>query len=149
MTNATAGDLFAALLAAHQLADHWLQTGRQATTKMNRDRDGQLACARHVAGQIAAKSAALAALHLTGHRVSWRRAAGALAIDAASHYWADRRHTLEALARATGNGPFWDMGAPRGGHDDNTVLGTGLYALDQAWHITWLYIAAVTAAGGG
>jgi hypothetical protein len=149
MTNATTGDLFAALLAAHQLADHWIQTDRQATMKMNRSREGHLACAGHVAGQAAAKGLALGVLHLTGRRVSWRRACGALAIDAASHYWADRRHTLEALARAAGSGAFWDLGVPRGGHDDNETLGTGWYALDQAWHVTWLYIAALAAAGGG
>lgn len=71
-------------------------------------------------------------------------------MDAASHYWADRRTTLRALAAALGAGKaaFFDIGAPRPGHDDNPTLGTGAYALDQSWHIGWLFVAALVVAAG-
>jgi hypothetical protein len=42
---------------------------------------------------------------------------------------------------------FWRLGAPRPGRDDNPVLGTGAYALDQAWHTGWLFIAALIIGG--
>jgi hypothetical protein len=47
-----------------------------------------------------------------------------------------------------GKGEFWHLGAPRPGHDDNPCLGTGAYALDQSWHIAWLFISALVIAGG-
>jgi hypothetical protein len=81
----------------------------------------------------AAKALALGALHLSGRRVNARRAAVALAVDAVSHHVADRRGPLRALAEATVTGGFYRNG--------------GAPLLDQAWHIAWLYIAALTAAG--
>jgi hypothetical protein len=35
------------------------------------------------------------------------------------------------------------MGIPRPGTDDAAHLGTGAYALDQSWHVGWLFIAAL------
>jgi hypothetical protein len=78
----------------------------------------------------------------------------ALLVDAVSHYWADRRFTLarfvEWLGRTAipGKGDFYRMGSPREGHDDALHLGTGAYALDQSWHIGWLFIAALIACLG-
>jgi hypothetical protein len=149
MTTATTGDLFAALFAAHHLGDYWTQTHHQANTKGQPGTDGRLACAAHVASLTACKAGALATLHATGHRVSLKRAATALALDAASHYVADRRKPLQALARlleaSTGKLTFYRLGTPREGHDDNPTLGTGAAVLDQAWHIAWLWVAAVIA----
>jgi hypothetical protein len=49
-----------------------------------------------------------------------------LVVNGLSHGWADRRHTLQALAIVVGKGEFWKLGQPRGkGHDDNPSLGTG------------------------
>jgi len=132
MTEATAGDIFAALFAAWR---------------------GRRACAAHVAGLTVCKVTALAGLHASGHHVSPSRAALALAADAASHYWADRRdidgpHGLPRLAFAAGKRGFWMLGAPRDGRDDNPVLGTGAHSLDQAWHIGCLLVASLVAAGG-
>jgi hypothetical protein len=152
MAEATAGDIFAALLAAHQVADYWVQTDTQARDKGLPGWRGRLACGRHVASMTACKALALAALHASGSRIPPRRAALVLAADAASHYWADRRNVtvptgLPRLAFAAGHERFWMLGTPREGRDDNPVLGTGGHALDQAFHIFVLWVAALIAAG--
>ncbi|WP_235557895.1 hypothetical protein [Sphaerimonospora mesophila] len=85
---------------------------------------------------------------VTRTRLPLGRTALALTLDAVSHYWADRRYTLAALAARLGSGEFYRLGRPRPGHDDNPTLGTGSYALDQAWHIGWLWVAALIIASG-
>jgi cobalamin biosynthesis protein CobD/CbiB len=150
---ATSGDIFAALLAAHYAGDYWAQTNRQAQDKALPGKRGRQACAAHVASMTACKVTALAALQVSGRKVSWPHAVAALAADAASHYVADPRKPLEALAgqleQRMGKLTFYRLGAPRPGRDDNPVLGTGAHSLDQAWHITWLWCAAVVAASAG
>ena len=69
-----------------------------------------------------------------------------LGIDAVTHWWADRRSTLAWLARVTGKGEFYRLGAPRADHDDNPHIGTGAYALDQSFHHLWLLVAALVIA---
>ncbi len=141
--------LFAALYAAHQAGDHWMQTGRQAAGKAAAGWPGRLACARHVATLTAAKATAVAlAVTVTGLRASVLSVAAALTLDAASHYWADRRVTLRGLADHLGKREFYALGAPRDGHDDAPHLGTGAYALDQSWHVGWLFLAALIASAG-
>ncbi|MEU0516669.1 hypothetical protein [Streptosporangium sp. NPDC006007] len=54
-----------------------------------------------------------------------------------------------ALAERTGKGDFHRLGAPRPGTTDAPHLGTGAYALDQSWHIGWLFVSALIIAGGG
>jgi len=152
-TRATPGDIFAALFAAHNVGDYWVQTARQAAGKGAPGRSGRMACGRHVATMTACKALSLGVLHASGRRISWRRASAALAADAASHYWADRRTTLAALAGrldatvSPGKGEFYRLGAPRPGRDDNPCLGTGAALLDQAFHVAWLWAAAIAAAG--
>src|SRR5690606_16742660 len=142
----------AALYAAHQVGDHWVQTHAQASAKGGRgaqQRAGQAACARHVATLTLTKAVVLGVTaKVTRTRLPLARTALALAIDAASHYWADRRHTLSALADRLGKTSFYRMGQPRPGRDDNPTLGTGSYALDQAWHHAWLWVAALVIASG-
>jgi len=124
---------FVALFAAHQVGDHWLQTPTQALTKGSAGWAARTACVRHVAVLLAVKSAALlAAFAVAGLPVRPAWWAAGLGLDAVSHYWADRCSTLRALAAAFGPGKaaFFDLGAPRPGHDDNPSLGTGAYALD-------------------
>ncbi|KAB2351608.1 transcriptional regulator [Actinomadura rudentiformis] len=136
--------VFIALYAAHEVGDQWVQTHHQACGKGRPGWSGALLCAAHVATLTATKAAALALvagvlqLPLTG----WAVVAG-LAVDAASHYWADRRVTLAALARAVGKAEYYALGAPRAGHDDNVCAGTGSFHLDQAWHKGWLLVAAL------
>ncbi|MEV0307845.1 transcriptional regulator [Nonomuraea fuscirosea] len=141
-----------ALYVAHEIGDHWVQTNHQAKTKGGRgeqQRAGQLACARHVAGVTAAKVAVLAITCKTlGLKLRPGRTAAALALDAATHYWADRRFTLEDLADALGKSDYFNLGLPRPGHDDNHTLGSGRFALDQSFHRTMLWAAALIIAGG-
>jgi Protein of unknown function (DUF3307) len=150
VTAATFAAVFAALYAAHQVGDHWVQTGRQAACKGSRDAAGRAACAGHVATLTLTKllfiATAALVLDLPWHPV-WL--AAGLCVDAASHYWADRRFTLAGLCARLGKTGFYQLGAPRPGRDDNPSLGTGAYALDQSWHIGWLFVAALIVAGGG
>lgn len=144
------GSVFAALFAAHQVADHHVQSDRDAQLKGKPGREGQLACARHVATYTATAVVALAAAHLaTGSKPRYGRLAAGLAVSGVSHYVIDRRVLLKRLAVATGKGRFYALGAPRGGHyDDNPCLGTGAYALDQSAHVGFLLVAALIIAGG-
>jgi hypothetical protein len=66
-----------------------------------------------------------------------------LAVNAVSHYWADRRSTLAGLARVAGKGGFYGLG-------DGGVApaGTGAYAMDQAWHVGWLVVSVLVMCGG-
>lgn len=138
---------FAALLVGHYIGDFWLQTRRQAVDKALKGWRGRIACVRHVTTLVISKAVILAiTASVTDLHVSIVAITTALAVDAASHYWADRRTTLKKLAEALGKGDFYSLGAPRQGHDDNSSLGTGAHALDQTWHIAWIWIAALIAA---
>lgn len=143
MTAATFAAVFAALFVAHQVADHWVQTEHQATTKGSPGWPGRFACARRVASYTAT------ALLFLGS-VVWLLDVPATipgvvvgqAVSGATHYWADRRTTLRRLAWACRKTTFCDLGTPRPGHNDNPSLGTGAYALDQSFHYLWLLVAA-------
>jgi hypothetical protein len=155
VTAALFAAVFAALYAGHQVGDHWVQTPGQAAGTGLTGWPGRLACARHVATLTATAAAALAAVALvTGAPVRLLPAVTGLAVNAASHYAADRRRPLLSLAEwlaaavIPGKDEFWHLGAPRPGRDDNPCMGTGAYALDQSWHIGWLFIAALIIAGG-
>jgi hypothetical protein len=149
VSTALFGAVFAALFAGHELADHWFQTNRQATAKGIPGWPGRLACACHTATLTATLTLALmATAAATGAAMSIPWTACALAVNGASHYWADRRTTLAGLADRIGKGVLYRIGSPRPGRDDNPSLGTGAYALDQSWHIAWLFITALIIAGG-
>ncbi len=147
MDSATFAAVFVALYAAHQVADHWVQTEPQACTKGHAGWAGRLACAAHVASYTAVGLAALlaAAWSLDLHLDVGKLAAG-LTVSAVTHYIADRRTPLRRLAQLVGHAGFFQLGAPRAGRDDNTCLGTGAYAMDQSWHVAWLFVAALVIA---
>ncbi|MBQ1071637.1 DUF3307 domain-containing protein [Micromonospora sp. C31] len=136
--------VFVALYVAHQVADHWVQTQHQADCKGQPSWTGRIACAAHVATYTVTAGLALVFLIAgTGLRLDpWGVAVG-LAISAVTHYIADRRTPLRRIAAALGSADFYTLGAPRPGRDDNPSLVTGAYALDQSWHIGWLFIAAL------
>jgi hypothetical protein len=148
LSAATFGAVFAALFVAHQVADHWVQTNRQAAMKGQPGWAGRLACASHVATYTLTALVALQAVVsvLDLRLAAWRVAAG-LAVSAVTHYIADRRAPLlrlaEAMQSTTGKADFYRLGTPRPGRDDNPTLGTGAYALDQSWHVGWLFVAAL------
>lgn len=141
---ATFAAVFAALYVAHQVGDHWVQSQHQADHKGLPGWPGRLACAAHVAGYTFTALVALVFLIAgTGLRLDpWAVSVG-LTVSAVSHYIADRRGPLKRIANALGSARFYALGAPRPGHDDKPCLGTGAYALDQSWHIGFLFVSAL------
>ncbi|MFD9861265.1 transcriptional regulator [Streptomyces alboflavus] len=136
--------VFVALYVAHSVGDHWVQTSHQSALKGCPGWVGRLADARHVATLTLTKLAVLVLVAvLLDLRLSVLGIVVGLGIDAASHWWADRRSTLAWLAAVTGKGEFYRLGAPRPGRADNPHIGTGAYALDQSFHHLWLLVAAL------
>lgn len=138
--------VFIALYVGHQLGDHWIQTECQAFRKGERNARGRAACIGHVVTLQATKLMALAVLVLAvGLRFNgWALATGLL-VDGVSHYWADRRFTLEAFAGRVGKGGFYTQGTDlvNGDGEVSPHTGTGKYLLDQTWHLGWLFVSAV------
>ena len=121
--------LLLALLAAHHVGDHWLQTHRQAQAKGARDRAGALACLAHVASYTACTVVFGAlAWWLLDLPISPVGFAAGQVLSALTHYWTDRRFTLAWLARLVDKGEYYANG--------------GAYALDQSFHWLWLTVAA-------
>ncbi|MEU0067222.1 transcriptional regulator [Streptomyces albidoflavus] len=150
-TAATFAATFAALYIGHTVGDHWVQTDHQADTKSWAGRTGRLSCARHVLTLTLTKVVLLVPIVLVlGLPVGALGLTLGLGLDAASHYWADRRTTLRRLAYRLGRDEMYILGTPE--HPAHPVadegdwaptLGTGAYAMDQSWHILWLGIAAL------
>jgi hypothetical protein len=127
---------FAALYVGHMIGDHWIQSPGQADVKGEPGWSGRLACAWHVATLTAMVTATLMlTVMATGIHLGLAATTSGLMINALTHYWADRRVTLARLAEKAGKGSFYQLGSPRWGRGDNPNLGTGAYALDQAWHV--------------
>jgi hypothetical protein len=137
----TFSSAFVTLYTAHSFGDHWVQTHRQACGKGGPGLRGRAFCAQHVVSLTITKLVALLALDLvTGLDIHPAYLAAALAVDGVSHYWADRRTTLQALAERLGKADFYKLG--------NGHLGSGAYALDQSFHLLFLFIAALIMTGG-
>ncbi|WP_447009749.1 DUF3307 domain-containing protein [Saccharothrix hoggarensis] len=136
-----------ALLVAHNVADHWVQSDAQAAHKNLRSRAGRVACLRHVVSYTLVTAGTVAVLWwLLDLPITPAGFVVGQLVSAVTHYWADRRHTLARLATLTGHRGFYALGAPRPDHDDNPSLGTGAYALDQSWHWLWLGVASLLTA---
>jgi len=140
------GGVYAALHAGHTVGDYWVQTNHQAQVKGKPGRDGQAACAAHVAALTATQAVFLGlACAATGERLNARRVAAGLAVNAVSHYSIDRRDhgVMPILCR-------W---LRRYGKEDFAAAGSGLATgaahLDQAWHIGWCAVSAAIIAGQG
>ncbi len=128
----TVAAVFVALYAAHQVADHWVQTQHQADHKGDAGLLGAVACTAHVTTYTLTAFAALGALWaVTGLHLDFGWTYAGLTLSAVTHYIADRRAPLRRMADALGKSPAW---LERGG---------GLYALGQSWHIGWLFVAAL------
>lgn len=144
---ATFAAVFAALYAAHQVADHWIQSQEQADCKGKPGWAGRLACAAHVATYTLTGAVFLVLMFaVTGLRVDALPFALGLTVSAVTHYIADRRTPLRKLAVLFAADRFHTLGTPRPGRDDNPSLGTGAYALDQSFHVFFLFIAALVIA---
>jgi hypothetical protein len=159
----------AALEAGHELGDYWVQTDHQAATKGLPGMTGSIACAKHVLSYTATQAVCVIGAALaTGAKPRWGRVALGLAVSAVTHYAADRREhgLMYPLARAMpGKAKFLELGVPRSGtytianrngplisinteYDDNPSLGTGAWALDQAWHKAFgVFLPAIIMAG--
>lgn len=136
MSAAAFGATFAALYAAHQVADHWVQTQRQAETKGGPGWRSRLACAAHVATYTVVAAGALAAAdRRAGLDLNGRRVVAGLTVSAVSHYVVDRRAPLRRAADALGKSPAW------------LDHGGGMYALDQSAHAGFLFLAALVISG--
>lgn len=151
--------LFIAWWVGHSVGDHWVQTGTQAVEKgfgppgcgnKKLTHRGQLACLRHVLTLTATKLVLTAAVFIAplGLHADLRWLAAGVAVDAVTHYWADRRWTLEELSRWVDKGEFYDQGTDLTdvAGERRPHLGTGKYALDQSWHHLWLFVGALIAA---
>jgi len=124
-----------ALGAAHEVADHWVQTHDQASTKGAPGAAGRRACAAHVATYTATGAAAvLLASRRLGLRLAPASLAAGLALNAVTHYAADRRAPLHRLAVALGKAGYLEQP-------------TGPFHLDQSWHYGWIFLSALLAAG--
>lgn len=166
---ATFAALAVALLVAHQVADHWVQTSHQAAHKGRPGWAGRAACAAHVASYTLCTTLAVCAVWvLLDLPLTLPGVLCGQLVSAVTHYWADRRTTLAALAARLGLGGFYRLGTPRPvrvlavdergqpAYDadgqavtipvDAGTLGTGAYALDQSWHWAWLGAAAMVTA---
>lgn len=128
-----------AMVAAHQVADHWVQTDHQAVTKGGPGWRARLACARHVATYTATQALTLTVA------AKWLRVplspswtAAGLGVSALTHYVADRREPLRRMATATGHAPFYAT---------NTGGMNGAYLMDQSFHYGWIFVAALLIAG--
>jgi hypothetical protein len=138
-TLAAAGGVYMLLSLGHRWGDHGLQTTHQAVTKGKPGGVGRAACVRHVATLTVTQAGLLAGADLllgtVGESVGSRGAvAAALTLNAITHYWADRRTTLDGLASAMRQAEFYRFG---------TALASGAYVLDQDWHRVWLVLAAL------
>lgn len=127
--------VLAALYAAHSVADHWVQTNKQAVAKGGGGRAGGLACLRHVLTHTATLAAVLAVTSWrTGLDLNTAHVAIALAFNGATHWFIDLRWPIQRAARAIGKGSWLD-------HDP-----TAAYQLDQAAHVGLLFVTALIAA---
>ncbi|MDA2804458.1 hypothetical protein [Nocardiopsis suaedae] len=128
----------AALTGGHYAGDYLFQTDHQATNKGRCDHQGRRACTGHVAALTLAQLLLLALVAVvTQTALEPLPAALGLAVNAGTHWWADRRAPLRGLVLAT------DKWFRKRDFYDN---GPGAPLVDQAWHKVWLIPAGLVAA---
>lgn len=152
---------YAALMPAHDVADHVVQTDHQAAHKAGPGWAGARAMAGHVGSYHAVQLLAVLALRRLGVRPSARRTLAALALSAGTHAFLDRRWPVQRAMELTGsagfaNGTIVATGEIQG--DDPMEIGAlhvtarpyvnGMYVNDQAWHHLVLAVCAAILSGG-
>jgi hypothetical protein len=96
--------VYATLMAAHDVADHVLQSEHQATVKAKGGPVGWRALAGHIASYHATQVAALAVADRTlGLGLRPGRVAAAVALSAATHALLDRRWPVDRVLSWTGH----------------------------------------------
>ncbi len=161
---ATAGLVFATLHAAHQVADHWVQSDHQARHKGDAGLMGHWACFNHVFSYFTTQVVFLAVVQVIFHvNVVTPWSLLILIGNGATHYFVDRRKPLVWLAGKVPGNTLHLLGVPRQhlvevryDHAGNVMtgtapidspcLGTGAYALDQSWHVGWLWVTTLAIA---
>lgn len=150
------GALLAALWAAHDLADHIVQTDHQAATKATSWRG----MGGHITTYHLTQLAALAALRsLAGIRPSWARTLAGVALSAGTHTLLDRRWPVVRILELTGSPGFARPVIPgqQAEVDAEVVVAEvkaqplplhGPYLADQALHHACLAVVATILAGG-
>lgn len=135
-----------ALLVAHNLGDHIVQTDHQAAHKAT----SWTAMAGHVSSYTATCATALAlTTRATGVQTSWRRTLAGLAFSAITHAVLDRRWPVIAILRRTGSPGFATSNTIRAGAGGDQPLPLhGPYLADQALHHVCLLASALIIAGG-
>lgn len=145
--------VFAFGLAGHYVGDHWVQTDGQACKKSWAAQTRACAvwnCAKHVATWTATVTVFVCAagwwLELP-LRPGWL--AAGMAVNAVTHFVADLRAPLIWMAtKLFGRTGYIDYGnVVRSSGTASTGPGTALMELDQSWHIGWLAVSALIAAG--
>ncbi|MFC4072638.1 transcriptional regulator [Actinoplanes subglobosus] len=145
---------FAVMLAGHYIGDHWVQTSGQAYGK-GLDNAGCVRsvalwhCAKHVMSWTATTT-----IFLLG-AAWWLRLplepgwlVAGIVLNGVTHFIADLRTPLIRLGRLLGRGGYLDhVGVVRPSGAATSGPGTGLFELDQAWHIGWLAVSALIIAG--
>ena len=107
------------LMVAHTVADQWIQTHHQAQHKFLSGWPGRFACARHVATYTTTTAGLVAWMWwLFDLPITPLGFIAGQLVSAVTHYWADRRFTLEWLVnlrlfRWMGKHDFYRYGAPR------------------------------------
>lgn len=155
------GAVLSALWAAHDLADHVVQTDAQAAHKAT----SWSAMAGHVGSYTAVQLSALAALRTVGVRPSWRRMLAGVAVSAGTHALLDRRWPVRWVLEHSGSAEFADArfvvrdtyhaAVMRSTTADEAVEAAihpaplhGPYLADQALHHACLLVSALIMVGG-
>lgn len=152
------------LYAAHHVGDYWVQRDVDARHKGDPGTLGRLHCLSHVLSYVATQIVFLFIASSVAH-TRWLPFSIGLLISGVTHYIADRRAPLTWIASLIpGKSEFVKLGVPRNGNIlvhldenptmkrvslDNPQLATGLWALDQSWHIFWgVFVTALVMAVG-
>lgn len=130
------GTVMGALIAAHYLADFYVQTDHQAQHKGlrgSRTSEGRWNCLKHAATYTATQALFLpVAMSVDGISTDYPVTMLLLAVNGATHYAIDRRWTLEWFARRV---------MRKGGWIDNDRA--AMMHLDQAAHLVLLGLCAL------
>lgn len=158
MNAARFGAAYAALMAAHDVADHVVQTDAQAAGKAQ----DWAAMAGHISSYQAVQLAAVLMLRRCGVRPRFWRVLAAAAWSAGTHTLLDRRWPVVQLLCLTGSRRFaeapgipftsrpvvYGHGYPHVNLPGQVLPLHGPYLADQACHHAALVVAAAILAGG-
>ncbi|MFC7532319.1 DUF3307 domain-containing protein [Actinoplanes sp. GCM10030250] len=124
----------ATLVAAHQFADHIIQTDTDANTKAAPGWNGWRHLLSHV-GTYHATALAMLMITITALDISMTITglAAGLGFSAISHAFLDRRWPVRWILNHTGSAAFADRQIPV----------CGLYLADQALHYACLWVSAL------